>query len=85
MNASLDFVATVLSKFSDPHMGKLVHSFEAGAALAKALTGPSGSDSYMLTLLEDLVSSVKAMLPGDTLLVNKVPLPQPLLTFSSLS
>ena len=71
MNASLDFISTLLVHLRDPVMAKVAKSFEAGAALAKALTGPTGSDSYMLGVLDTVVGSVKVMDSGDILMVCK--------------
>ena len=71
MNASLDFISTLLACSSDPLMAKVAKYFEAGAALAKALTGPIGSDSYMLGVLDSVVGSIKAMAPGDIMMVGE--------------
>lgn len=70
MSASLDFVACLLSKLGSrgAPFTVLHDAFQAGSTLAKALSGPA-SDAYMLSQLEALVGRVKAMAPGDTLVV----------------
>eukprot|EP00798_Chlamydomonas_sp_ICE-L_P024429 gene24429-10028_t len=68
MSSSLRLMGRMMSSLvenqSSTTFQKLAESFNDGAALATALTGPA-SDAYFLTILETIVSSVRKMGAGD--------------------